>query len=57
MSGGFDADPRRAALLMLVPNPQQRELAASILQSLEALEQIDFGELEPVGVGAPRAQE
>jgi len=57
MSGGADADPRRAALLMLVPDPQQRELVAWILQSLEALEQTDFGELEPVSAGAPRAQE
>jgi len=51
------ADPRSAALLMLVPNPQQRALVAWILQSLEALEQMDFGELEPVGVGAPQVQE
>ncbi len=46
-------DPRTAAVLALIPHPEQRAWAAQILQSLADLEQIDFGELEPIGVAAP----
>ncbi len=54
--GGGD-DPRNAALLTLVPQAAQRELVNWLLQSLAVLEQTDFGELEPVGVGAPAVRE
>ncbi len=50
-------DPRTTALLVLVPGAQQRELVGWILEGLEGLEQTDFGELEPVGVAAPRFEE
>ena len=51
MSGGDD--PRSAALLTLVPEGSERVLVDWLLQSLTALEQTDFGELEPVGVSSP----
>ncbi len=47
-------DPRTAAVLALIPQPEQRAWAAQILQNLADLEQLDFGELEPIGVAAPR---
>jgi hypothetical protein len=47
-----ETDVRTAALLQLVANADQRNLAAWLLASLDALEQTDFGELEPAGVGA-----
>lgn len=50
-------DPRNAALLTLVLQPAQRELVDWLLQSLAVLEQTDFGELEPVGIGAPAVRE
>jgi hypothetical protein len=46
-------DPRTSALLVLVHDPVQRELLARVLLGFDALEQTDFGELEPVGVAAP----
>ncbi len=48
-----DDDPRAAAVLALIPHPEQRAWAAQILHNLADLEQIEFGELEPAGVGAP----
>ncbi len=48
-----ETDPRAAAVLALIPHPEQRAWAARILQGLANLEQVDFGELEPVGVAAP----
>ncbi len=47
-------DPRAAAALALIPQPEQRAWAAQILHGLADLEQIDFGELEPIGVAAPQ---
>ena len=41
------------AWLTQVQDPTQRQLVAWVLRSLDALEQTDFGELEPVGVAAP----
>ena len=32
---------------------QQRELVTRTLRAFDQLEQIDFGELEPVGISAP----
>ena len=55
MRGGDD--PRNAALLTLVPQAARRELVDWLLRSLAVLEQTDFGELEPVGVGAPAVPE
>ena len=46
-------DPRTAALVALVPTIDQRALVEWLLDSLDALEQRDFGEVEPIGVASP----
>ena len=46
-------DPKTAALLTLVADPDQQRLLAWLLLGLDTLEQTDFGEIEPVGVMAP----
>ena len=46
-------DARTSALLTLAPDPMQRMLLSRVLHGFDALEQTDFGELEPVGVTAP----
>jgi hypothetical protein len=46
-------DARTSALLILAPDPMQRALLSRVLRGFDALEQTDFGELEPVGVTAP----
>ncbi len=51
--GESRGDPRKAALLALVQAAPEGELLSLVLDGFEALEQTDFGELEPVGVGAP----
>jgi hypothetical protein len=46
-------DPRIRALLDLTGDRLPQALLEWLLHSFEALEQIDFGELEPVGVASP----
>jgi len=41
------------ALLSLVSTAPERALLSLLLESFETLEQTDFGDLEPVGVGSP----
>jgi hypothetical protein len=48
-----EADPRTAAVRALAGDQVPAALLAWLLQSFDALEQTDFGTLEPVGVGAP----
>jgi hypothetical protein len=47
------ADPRTAAVRVLAGDQVPPALVAWLLQTFDALEQTDFGTLEPVGVGAP----
>jgi hypothetical protein len=49
-------DPRVAALLSLAATEPERALLSALLQSFDALEQADFGELEPFGVGSPASR-
>ena len=46
-------DPRMGWLLAVARDRVPQALVIWLLQSLDGLEQVDFGELEPVGVGAP----
>ncbi len=48
-------DPRTRILLEMSKERFPRELLEWLLRSFDTLEQTDFGELEPVGVGAPTA--
>jgi len=48
-----EPDPRTAALLALAGPFVQPALITWLLRGFDALEQTDFGEREPVGVGAP----
>ncbi|HVN83686.1 MAG TPA: hypothetical protein VMW17_02460 [Candidatus Binatia bacterium] len=49
----LETDPRTTALAAVVRSTEQRALLTWLLESLNALEQIDFGERQPVGVTAP----
>ena len=46
-------DPRTRILIEMSNDRFPRELLEWLLHSFDALEQTDFGELEPVGVAAP----
>jgi hypothetical protein len=46
-------DRRTEALLSALPDGGQRELMRWLLAGLDAIEQTDFGDLEPAGVGGP----
>jgi hypothetical protein len=46
-------DPRTRGLLEAMGERFPRPLLEWLLHSFDALEQTDFGELEPVGIGAP----
>ncbi|HVO24465.1 MAG TPA: hypothetical protein VMW56_12655 [Candidatus Margulisiibacteriota bacterium] len=46
-------DPRMRILVEVNNERLPRELLEWLLHSFDALEQTDFGELEPVGVAAP----
>jgi hypothetical protein len=48
--------PRMTALLSLVSTAPERALLSALLESFETLEQTDFGDLEPVGVGSPASR-
>ena len=48
-----EADPRTEALLDALPDQRQRELVRWLLVGFDQLEQTDFGDLEPAGIGAP----
>ena len=48
-----ESDPRIAALIAAAGAAVPAALVSWLLQGLDALEQQDFGEIEPVGVGAP----
>jgi len=48
-----DKDPRTRWLLAVAREQVPPALVGWLLRSLDALEQTDFGEIEPVGVAAP----
>ncbi|MBI4517625.1 MAG: hypothetical protein HY699_17610 [Deltaproteobacteria bacterium] len=47
------SDARKAQLLGAAQNEQQRLLVGWLFDGFVALEQTEFGELEPIGVSAP----
>jgi len=49
------SDPRIAALVALAPEGL-RPLVAGLMQGFDLLEQIDLGELEPVGIASPTGE-
>jgi hypothetical protein len=48
-------DPRTRMLIEMAKDRFPRELLEWLLHNFDTLEQTDFGELEPVGIGAPTA--
>jgi hypothetical protein len=48
-----EADPRTEALLDVLPDQGQRELVRWLLAGFDQIEQTDFGDLEPAGIGVP----
>jgi len=49
----MEEDPRTRWLLAVAREQVPAALVGWLLRSLDTLEQTDFGEIEPVGVGAP----